>query len=521
MDIGDIGDRQQGFFHEPGPRESIWSLGVSPGSFARLASDLQVDVAIIGGGITGLTAAAQLARAGRTVAVLEAHTIGSGTSSHSTGNLYATVDQRLHVLTRNWGEEKARAIVDSRNAAVGLIERNVAEYRLQCDFSRQPWVLYSIDGLPAESDDIEAEYHAALSAGLDARLALDLPLPYTIRKALVLRNQAQFHPLNYLRGLAAAIQSPVCRIFEYANVIEINEQQGLVRTVDHVVRAGHIIMATHVPKGFNIVQTELGPYREYAVAAPVEREQLPGGIFWSTGLKPTSTRALHIGHQAYVMMVGGKHKTGQPDHSENSYHALEAHLQTRFNVQASSFRWSAQHYRSADGLPYIGASARGSRLYHATGFATDGLVYGTLAGVILADEICAIENPYAHLYAPHRFTPIKSAKNFLRENINVAGQYLKDYVQGAEIKDLDRLLPGQGALVEHDGSKVAAFRDDLNHLHLLSPICTHLKCIVHWNSAERSWDCPCHGSRFQVDGKVIEGPALQPLSRYEPGKQRS
>ncbi len=513
----DIGDTKHDSFHESGPHESIWRVGVSPGGFTQLASDLQVDVAIIGGGITGITAAAQLARAGRTVALLEAQTVGAGTSSHSTGNLYATVDQRLHVLTRHWGEDKARAVVDSRNAAVGLIERNVAEYRLQCDFSRQPWVLYSIDGLPEESDDIEAEYHAALGAGLDARLALDLPLPYTIRKALVLRNQAQFHPLKYLRQLAAAIQSSICRIFEFANVIEINEQQGLVRTAEHTVRANHIIMATHVPKGFNLVQAELAAYREYAVVAAVEREQLPSGIFWSTGANPTSTRALRIGDQAYLMMVGGKHKTGQPTQAGDSYLALEAILQERFEVHSSSFRWSAQHYRAVDGLPYIGAAARGSRLYHATGFAADGLVYGTLAGVIVADQICSIDNPYAHLYAPHRFTPIKSAKNFIRENLNVASQYLKDYLQGADIKDIDRLLPGQGALVEHEGTKVAAYRDELNHLHLLSPVCTHLKCIVHWNSAERSWDCPCHGSRFQHDGKIIEGPALQPLARYDPG----
>jgi glycine/D-amino acid oxidase-like deaminating enzyme/nitrite reductase/ring-hydroxylating ferredoxin subunit len=517
----DISETKHDSFFSSGPHESIWSVGIKPGEFARLASDVQVDVAIIGGGITGLTAAAQLARAGRTVAVLEAKTIGAGTTSHSTGNLYATVDQRLHVLARHWGEEKARAIVESRNAALGLIERNVAEYRLECDFSRQPWVLYSIDGLPEESDDIEAEYHAALAAGLDARLALDLPLPYTIRKALVVRNQAQFHPLQYLRQLAGAIQSPVCRIFEDANVIEINEHQGMLRTLDHVVRASHIIMATHVPKGFNLVQAEVAPYREYAVAAPVEREQLPGGIFWSAGTKSTSTRALRIGGQSYVMMVGGKHKTGQSAPSEDHYQTLEALLQARFAVQSSSFRWSAQHYRAADGLPYIGASARGSRQYHATGFATDGLVYGTLAGVIMADEICGIDNPYAHLYAPHRFTPMKSAKNFIRENLNIAGQYLKDYLQGADIKDLDRLLPGQGALVEHEGTKVAAFRDDLNHLHLLSPVCTHLKCIVHWNSAERSWDCPCHGSRYQYDGKVIEGPTLQPLARYDPGKSRT
>lgn len=516
METGDTETTETDSPLEPGARESVWSVQPAPGKFPGLAGDLRVDVVIVGGGITGVSAAAQLARAGRKVALLEAHTIGSGTSGRATGNLYATVDRRLHGLARKWGKEKVAQVVESRTAAIALIERNVREYRLQCAFERQPWVLYSVDGLPAESDDIEAEFHAAQEAGLDARLALDLPLPYTIRKALVLRNQAQFHPLQYVRQLAAAVQSPACQIFEHADVVGIDEARMQVRTVNHVVQADHIILATHVPKGVSVVQTELGAYREYAVAASVEREQLPGGIFWSTGSKPTSTRALLIGSQTYIMMVGELHKTGQHADPESCYRILDATLRARFDVQATAFQWSAQHYRAADGLPYIGAASAGSRLRHASGFATDGLVYGTLAAMILANDICGVENAYAELYSPQRFTPIKSARNFIRENLNVAGQYLKDYVQGSQVSELDSLLPGQGSLVEIDGSKVAAFRDDLNHLHLLSPVCTHLKCIVHWNAAERSWDCPCHGSRFKYDGKVIEGPALQPLAHFFP-----
>jgi len=506
-------------------RQSVWHEPTLAGEsadhvFARLTSDLRVDVAIIGGGITGVSAAAQLMRAGRKVALLEAGTIGSGTTGHATGNLYATVDSRLHALARKWGRGKIAEVVKSRTAAVAMIERNVFEYGLDCAFERQPWVLYSIDALPAESDDIQAEYHAALEAGLDVRLALDLPMPYSIRKALVLRNQAQFNPLQYVRQLAAAVQSPECQLFEYAEVVGINEAAMQLRTSHHSVQADHIIMATHVPKGVNAVQTELGAYREYAVAASVEREQLPGGIFWSTGARPTSTRAVRIGGQAYILMVGEMHKTGQHADPGHCYRVLDATLRARFDVQATAFRWSAQHYRAADGLPYIGPVSRGSKLRYASGFGTDGLVYGTLAAMLLANDICGVDNAWAALYSPQRFTPIKSAKNFIRENLNVAGQYLKDYVQGAPVQELGCLLPGEGSLVEIDGSKVAAFRDESNRLQLLSPVCSHLKCIVHWNRAERSWDCPCHGSRFGVDGQVIEGPALQPLARYSPGARR-
>ena len=515
----DIADATHDFCLQPGPRDSIWRIGIEPGGFSSLQQDLQVDVVIVGAGITGITAATQLSRAGRSVAVLEAHSVGAGTTGNSTGNLYATVDQRLHQLVRKWGQEKVRLVVESRVAAINLIERFVAEYQLRCDFSRQPWVLYSTEGLADESADIEEEFQATQAAGLDARLALDLPLPYMIRKALVLRNQAQFHPLQYVRQLAAAVQSATCRIFEHAPVSQIDEQHHSVLVGKHIVSGRHLILATHVPKGGNVVQAGLGPYREYAVAAAVLNDQLPGGMFWSAGAKPTSTRTLRIAGQSYVLMIGEKHKTGQNAEADLCYQTLEARLQARFHAQPVSFKWSAQHYRAADGLPYIGASSRSAQTYIASGFGADGLTYGTLAGLLLANQICGIDNPWAELYDPARFTPIKSARNFFKENLNVASQYLKDYVKSPEVDSPDQIACGCGALTEINGSKVAAYRDDANHLYLLSPICTHLRCVVHWNRAERSWDCPCHGSRFQYDGQVIEGPALAPLAPFDPTRR--
>jgi Rieske Fe-S protein len=264
-----------------------------------------------------------------------------------------------------------------------------------------------------------------------------------------------------------------------------------------------------------VLQTELGPYREYAVAAPLGEKKLSGGIFWSVGSTKGSTRLVNVQRAPYVLMIGEKHKTGQQEDTQAGYRALEESLRIRFNIQSVAFKWSAQHYRAADGLPYIGLAAGSSRLYLATGFATDGLTYGTLAGVILADQIAGIDHQFAELYSPRRFTPLKSAKNFFKENLNVASFYIKDYAKGAAAKKLAEVAPGEGELVDVGGDKMAVFRDDNGLLYILSPVCTHLKCIVHWNPAERSWDCPCHGSRFCYDGKVIEGPALEPLQPYD------
>ncbi|MDB5761273.1 MAG: FAD-dependent oxidoreductase [Herminiimonas sp.] len=497
------------------PRHSIWSAAQQPVAFPALTSNLSVDVVIIGAGITGITAAALLSSAGRRVAVLEAMKVGHGTTGHSTGNLYAPVDESMHKLARKWGGDTVREVVQSRALAIDLIERNIAEYRLDCDFSRQPWVLYSSQAMPDEIEAIENEYKAALDAGLSAHLAKDLPLPYAVRKALVVDRQAQFHPLKYVQQLAKAIRSDDCMIFEGSPVQDIDEQKGEARVKDFTVKAQQIIMATHTPKGFNVIQTELGAYREYAVAAALAERQLPGGIFWSAGMPKTSTRLVDLRGAPYVLMIGERHKTGQQDDTGARYQVLENSMRSRFNIASPVFRWSAQHYRAADGFPYIGLAAGASRLYLASGFATDGLTYGTLAGIVLSDLIAGKGNRLADLFSPRRFTPLKSAKNFFKENLNLASFYIKDYAHGPAAKKLAEVAPGEGELIDVDGNKMAVYRDENSQLFILSPVCSHLKCIVHWNRAERSWDCPCHGSRFNYDGKVIEGPALEPLPPYD------
>jgi Rieske Fe-S protein len=214
-------------------------------------------------------------------------------------------------------------------------------------------------------------------------------------------------------------------------------------------------------------------------------------------------------------MIGEKHKTGQKNDPESSYQHLAELLKSRFGAQDINFQWSAQHYRSVDGLPYIGCSPGASNIYMASGFGTNGLTYGSLAGMMLTDEICGTQNQFAELYSPRRFTPVKSVKNFLKENLNVASYYIKDYTQGTAFKSFSNIPRGEAGLVDVEGEKLAVYRDETDQLHIRSAVCTHLKCIVHWNRAEYSWDCPCHGSRFDYEGNVIEGPALLPLRRPE------
>ncbi|WP_374688388.1 FAD-dependent oxidoreductase [Promineifilum sp.] len=494
-------------------KTSIWEADAPSMTFPTFGGEAEADVVIIGGGITGVTAAMQLAAAGRSVIVLEARQIGLGTTGNSTGNLYATIDQGLRHVRDKWDEATAAAVARSRAETVDFLEGVVAHYGLACDFARRPHYLFAADR--EQEEKLADEHEAVRAAGIATQLVDDAPLPLPIRRALHMPGQAQFQPAAFTRGLAAAVASGTCRFFEQSRALEIDGGAGLVRTAAGSVRAGHIILATHSPVGFHPVQTVLGPYRDYGVAARLTNGAYPQGIFWSMEESTHSIRSFTAGGHEYLIVIGEEHKTGQHDDAPHYYEKVEAYARARFPVATVDYRWSAQGYRSADILPYIGPAAGADNVYVATGFGTNGLVYGPLAARIIADAIAGRENPWAELYRARRVTLAKSARDFLKENLDNAGQYLRGYLTGADVERVEGVAPGQGALVEINGDKVALYRQEDGGYIALSPICTHLGCVVRWNGAERSWDCPCHGSRFAHDGQVIEGPALTPLERKD------
>jgi glycine/D-amino acid oxidase-like deaminating enzyme/nitrite reductase/ring-hydroxylating ferredoxin subunit len=497
----------------PAVSRAVWDADTDDFVFPALARDIDVDVAVVGGGITGISVAALLARAGKRVAVLEATRIGYGTTGSSTGNLYTTVGASLSELVEKWGVDTVREVVQSRAAAMAQIEQWISEHAIDCAYARQPWALYAPYAAAEFEQRLQREADAANACGLKARLVQDLPLPYPVQRALLIPDQAQFNPLRYVRQMAAAIVSPRCMLHEGTPVVEIDEEHGVLRTPGPRVRADHIVLATHTPKGLSVFHTALGPYREYAVAAAVESSLLPGGIFWSLGPESYSVRRAEIGGRAHVLLIGELHKTGQREDSDMAWQTLEQALRARFGIGVPTHRWAAQQYRAADYLPYIGPSPSSDHLHLACGYGPDGLVYGTLAAILIADRIAGRSNPWSELYSPRRFTPVKSAAQFVKENLNVAGYYVKDYFQGPDAATLDDVGRGEGRIMDSGGDKIAVYRDDKDRLHAVSAVCTHMKCVVHWNRAERSWDCPCHGSRFSPQGDVLEGPAMSPLAR--------
>lgn len=493
---------------------SIWKAKASNPEFPGLEQDIEVDVAIVGGGITGITTAYLLAKKGIQVAVLESMEVGGGTTAGSTGNLYTMVDNRLHHIQAKFDTETAKIVAESRTTAVNLIEQLAQEHLIDCSFKRQPWILYS--EAKEEKETIQKTKKILEAFGLTVEELQTLPLPFPIDYAIKVENQAQFNPAAFVSGLAQKVDKNNCRIYENTPVHHIEKgSPHILLTPNGKIKAPKVVMATHSPKGVYSLHTALYPHREYALAAKLKSGEYPEGIFWSTDSKThASLRSYKTAEGTFLITVGYHHKVGQEDPDKDYFGDLEKNLKRNYDVESVDYRWSAQHYKPADGLPYIGESTD-DNIFVATGFSTDGLTYGVVSAMIFRDLLTGKENEWAHIYRAKRFTPVKSAKSFIKENLNVLGEYLKDIPGKADAKMFSEVKVGEGKIVEMNNEKWAVHRNEKGTLFAASAVCTHMDCIVNWNNEEKTWDCPCHGSRFKPTGEVIEGPAFSPLDKRQ------
>jgi glycine/D-amino acid oxidase-like deaminating enzyme/nitrite reductase/ring-hydroxylating ferredoxin subunit len=494
---------------------SIWRQDADEIKFPQLKGEVVADVAIIGGGITGITTAHLLASAGKRVVVLEALKVAESTTGYSTGNLYAPVGEYLHLLKAKYDQETVNALTQSRRAAINLIESLVQRHSIDCHFKRVPF--YFLTEHSAEDTFVRNEYETAQAAGLPVHFDTTSPLPFPISSALRLDDQAQFNPMAYVKELATLTSGPNCLIFENSKVLEIDEgDMHVVHTQHGKVRARQVVHATHTPKGIWFLHTLLGPYREYALGVTLNSLP-PEGTFWAYHAMHHHSMRPYTNDQGehFLLILGESHKVGHKEDNEENFRKLEEYVRARFDVKAVEYRWAAQQYKPADSLPYIGRKHSNSEIYVATGFEADGLTYGTLSAMILSDLMLGKENQWAEMYSPTRHQPLKAAPKFIKENIDVMAQYLKDLPYRSQVEELADISAGEGKNIEMDGKNYGAYRDDTGKLHVVSAVCTHMACLVHFNQAEKSWDCPCHGSRFDVDGRVLEGPAYLDLSRMQ------
>lgn len=495
----------------PESSQSPWLTPRLSRAWPPLDGNLDVDVAIIGGGITGLSAALALVEAGRHVVVIDAGELAGGETARTTAHLTECPDARARSLIDKFGVEQARASWEAGRAAIRHIEATILNHGIACDFRRTQGYLFSehADGVAALADEQAACAELGVAATL---LESDGELPFPTARALRFEGQAQVHALRYAHGLLAALTSAGCRFFEHTRAIEITEEPTpRVLTKSGVIHATDVIVATHVPLNKVMLQTKLASYRSYAIAARIDG-RVPDGLHWDDEDPYHYVRGHEFDGEPHLIVGGEDHRTGQEDDTLAPFERLVAWSAARFSLREITQRWSGQIVESVDGLPYIGRNSFCEHVWEATGFSGNGMTFGTLAAQILRDRILGIVNPWAELFDATRITPVASARDYLRENVEFPRHFIVDRLERAP-RDLDALANGEGDVFAFEGRKVAAYRDDAGELHLLSPTCTHLGCVVEFNRAEKTWDCPCHGARYGVDGEVLNGPAVRALER--------
>ncbi len=495
---------------------SIWIATTSETAYEPLADGVEVDVAVVGGGIAGITAAHLLKRAGKSVAIVDAKRILHGATGYTTAKVTAAHNIAYAAVAKKFGDDGARLYAAANQGALERIARLVEEMQIDCEFERKPNYVYCES--PDERNQVEQEVDAARKAGLAAKLVEETPLPYQVECAFRLDEQAQFHPRKYLLPLAQFVDGEGSHVLELTRVVKVTGSDRLrVETDRGVVTARDVILASHLPfldRGFFFAKAH--PERSYAVAARIRDEQDPQGMYINVS-RPTRSVRTAYDEQGLLLLLGGEgHKPGAEPDTEARYRALEEFGRRHWQTHEFPYRWSTQDYSSVDGVPYVGRLTRRSEhIYVATGFKKWGMTNGTAAALILSDLILGRDNPWAKLFDAKRLKPLASASTFVTENAAVARHFFGDRVNRGERAEPEQLRPGEGGLLRLGGRKTAAYRDEQGELHTLSPVCTHMGCHVSWNPAERSWDCPCHGSRFAGDGMVIQGPATRDLEKRD------
>ena len=497
---------------------TLWTKTAPSLDFPRLQGEVPADVTVVGAGIAGLTAAWLLQRSGRRVALIEAGEVACGESAHTSAHLTAVQDTRWYEIARSFGREGARRLAAGGMEAIRLVEHLSQDLEIDCDFARVPGWLFteSRRDLP----ELERELHAARDAGLVATLVDEAPLPFPTVGALRFEDQAVFHPLKFLRGLARAFVDAGGQLFTRSRVIEVEDGKPChVRTADGSVVARDVILATDAPIHNRVtIHAKISPYRTYVVTARLS-EPLPG-LFWDTA-DPYHYIRTWDGPDGTVAIVGGEdHRVGAVEDTEARYDRLAAWTEPRLGAPIDGC-WSGQVNEPADGLPFIGRNPLSLHLYVATGFSGTGLVNGLISGLILSDELNDRTHPLARMLAATRIRPLAQAKEALVHNAETARWLVGDRIAPpAEVRSVEEVPRGEGRIVRLGKERLAVFRDDGGGLQAVSPVCTHMACYVHWNGAERSWDCPCHGSRFDTAGRVIHGPAVTALAPRELPEER-
>ncbi|CAN5172329.1 FAD-dependent oxidoreductase [soil metagenome] len=494
----------------PRTSDSLWMATTKESNYPALSGDTNVDVTIIGGGIAGIPTAVMLKKAGLSVAVVEAYRIGESVTGNTTAKVTALHDLIYDYLISKFGQEKAQMYASANQDAIETIAGLVKEYAVDCDFIRKN--AFTFTELAKDLNDIEKEVTAAKKLGLPVEYTEKLDLPFMTKGAIKMSDQAQFHPRKYLLALANTIPDQNSYIFENTRALDIKEDKICEVTTDKgKIKSKYVVIASHFPfydKAFYFTRMEQN--RSYVIAG--KPQTMPNGMF--INIDQHSFRSQKYKNSEILLVGGEDHKSGQGGDTLKRYENVAKYAKERFDIEEILFRWSTQDNFTLDRVPYIGLHRPLSkRVYVATGFNGWGMTHGHVAGSIITSQILGKKHPHATLYNPNRFNPLVDGPKLMTSGYDNAVHTVSGYLKKRPAEDPKKLKNGEGKILNVNGKKVAAYKDDEGNLHQVSAICTHLGCVVEWNPGERTWDCPCHGSRFEFSGKVIKGPANKDLKK--------
>jgi glycine/D-amino acid oxidase-like deaminating enzyme/nitrite reductase/ring-hydroxylating ferredoxin subunit len=505
-----------------GANTSYWIDSVEPIRFSPLNQDLTTETAIIGAGISGLSIAYCLAKAGRPVVVIDDGFVASGETGRTTAHLVNALDDRYSEIEKKHGREVSKLAAESHTAAIAFIEKVVGEEGIDCDFKRLDGYLFlhPSDKQKTLEDELEATHRA----GIPTKLIDRIPgVEGESGACLKFPAQAQFHIVKYINGLAQAIVRYGGKIFTETHAEKISDKK--IKANGQTISCQHAVVATNSPVNDLVtMHTKQHPYRTYVIGATVPKGTLPYALWWDTGNMDSKwvtdpyhyVRLQPLNDMHDLLISGGEdHKTGQAEEEhipeEDRFQKLITWTRNHFPINEIMYKWSGQVLEPVDSLAFIGRNPGDQNIYIATGDSGNGMTHGTIAGMLISDLIQGKENPWEKIYQPSRVS-LKATGDFLKEVGNMTVQYL-DYLTPGDIKTIHELAPGNGAIVNLGAKKAAVYRDEQNVMHTFSAICPHLGCIVRWNGSEKTFDCPCHGSRFTCEGKVVNGPSPGDLKR--------
>nr|WP_249871996.1 FAD-dependent oxidoreductase [Oceanobacillus saliphilus] len=492
----------------------MWRENMTLPSFPALNESIKADIGIVGGGITGITAAYLLAKQNFNVVLLDAGPVLNGTTGHTTAKITAQHGLIYDELINHFGLEKASLYYKAAEEAKQFIEQTVNEHRINCNFSKEDAYIYTNDG--SYISDLEKEKEAYDQLKIDNQLTDKIPLDIPIKSALIMHNQAQFHPLEYLKVLLNEGLKKQLTVYEntIATDIEYVKHTNIITREGHRVTCRYVIVASHFPfydrQSFYFAR--MYPERSYLVAGKSPLN-FPGGMYINAETPTRSIRSAKFEGEDIILIGGEHHKTGQGKSTMAHYEALQKFAQDHFKIDKIDYRWSAQDLTTLDKVPYIGRMTKGDKtVLTATGFRKWGMTSGTIAAKILADNIQDQENPYSDLFSPARFEADPGLKKFMEINADVAKHLIKGKLEFTK-NTVSELATDDATVTRMDGKRVGVYKDEEDTLHMVDTTCTHMGCEVTWNSGDRTWDCPCHGSRFDYTGEVVEGPAKKPLTK--------